>query len=81
MANQQGSFLDKNTVMAIVMVVGCWVLWQSYMQKKYPPKKTKIEKPLAKQEKSEDTLELGQQEPIKLDSESKIVKKRARDQI
>lgn len=36
MENNQGSFLDKNTIIAIVLTIIVWVGWSQYMAKKYP---------------------------------------------
>lgn len=37
MSNTPGpSFLDKKTVLAMILVGFCWIGWQYYMQKKYP---------------------------------------------
>lgn len=36
MDNNQGSFLDKNTLIAAGLTIAVWVGWTSYMEKKYP---------------------------------------------
>ncbi len=33
------TFLDKNTLWALVLVLGCWLAWDYYMRSKYPPPK------------------------------------------
>jgi YidC/Oxa1 family membrane protein insertase len=43
-------FLDKNTLIAVVLVFVGWFAWDAYMKKKYPPKK---KPPVALQEKSQ----------------------------
>jgi len=39
--NQKDNFLDKNSLIAIVLLGFCWVLWDSHMKKKYPPNPSK----------------------------------------
>lgn len=34
--NQNKSFLDKGTLIALVIVMGFWLLWSRYMETKYP---------------------------------------------
>lgn len=42
--NQQPNFFDKNTLLAILLSVGVFFGWQSYMNKKYPKKKKASQK-------------------------------------
>ncbi|MDE0518026.1 MAG: hypothetical protein OXH36_00500 [Bdellovibrionales bacterium] len=60
---EKENFLDKNTLIAVALVFMTWLLWDSYMRKKYPVEKrpiTQEEKRVDKQEqpkKKEDLLE------------------------
>ena len=50
------SFLDKNTLIAVVMVCVAWLSWDAYMRKKYPKKteKTNIEQSSTLTQKSSE---------------------------
>lgn len=34
--DSQNNFFDKRTILAIILVFGFWIAWQSYLAKKYP---------------------------------------------
>lgn len=59
MADQKENFLDRSTIIAIVLVGFCWIGWDSYMKKKYPDYRKK-----AQQEKGlkADQKEISKQE-------------------
>lgn len=48
MSTSSGSnFLDQKTILAIILVGGCWLGWQFYLQKKYPDMYQKKDKVVA----------------------------------
>ena len=49
MESEKENFLDKNSILAIVILVFAWIGWDAYMKKKYPPP----EKPTPQQTQTE----------------------------
>ena len=47
MSDSKETFLDSKTVLAIFMVIVCWLLWDHYMRTKYPGKA--LDKPSSRQ--------------------------------
>ena len=56
---EKESFMDKNTLITVVLVFVMWFCWDSYMRKKYPAK-NKV--PLVSQEKGENETEENRSE-------------------
>ncbi len=80
--NEKNSFLDKNTLLAIVLSMLFFVVWQAYVQKKYPNlnKKQKVagkinnknQSQIQKQEKSRQKMTLNSKKEKHLLPEEQI---------
>lgn len=74
MSSSKKSFLDSNTILAMILTFVIFIGWQKYMDKKYPPvkKETNVEKAVeGKTLKVEGVLESQDQEALLVEKESK----------
>ena len=61
MSKQKESFLDSQTVIALVLILLAWWAWDSYMKRKYPKHFNK--NPITRVEKNKQDLDLKEEKP------------------